>query len=694
MGRISKKNRITVALSCAVFLATLITAGCGGSASSATIPRPTLHLTNITVSPGNDSIPAGESQQFAATGKFSDGTSRDLTASVTWTSSAPATISVNSSGLAKANGPGTANISATSGNIGGSTSVTVSTADLVSLVIAPTDPSITVGSVQQFIAEGSFSDGTQKDMTASATWSSSNQDVSSISGAGLAKGIGAGQATIKAESAGISASTSLTVTAPELSSIEITPADPSLVVGNNLQLAATGTFSDGSKQDVTNTSTWSTSNDAIATVNAIGVVEAIAEGVATITAVNGSVTGSDNVTITPAPDEPEGIGWHALPPNTSLQASGACPPNGFSGDPYAFADNCANVVRTWSGAIADTIAGRLILWGGGHSNYYGNEIYSLNLTAKPITLTRLKDPTVPTNYANRTACVDAIPPDGSGSDSAPNSRESYGGLAFLPASNRMLILNGSLACEQGNGSHNTWTISLDELSNSSQWLHEDPTLNGPKPDASGGNSYGNITAFDPNSSLLFVADTSAIFTYDYPTNTYTRITTANGFVVSIYLSGAIDPTRKLFVLAGGCVDGSCAPGRGVFVADISDPASTTQQNWTTATMADPLCAEFLDGGETPIKSANPGITFDSVANDFVAWPNQGNNVYILTPDSPHQRLTCQKLTFAGGPPNSAHANNTPDTSYGTFGRFQYFATMDAFVLVNDWNIPAYLLRLR
>src|SRR5262249_54866560 len=135
---------------------------------------------------------------------------------------------------------------------------------------------------------------------------------------------------------------------------------------------------------------------------------------------------------------PTAVGWSALPATTSLQGSGACPPNNFGGDPFQFSDLCQNVIRTWNGAIADTTANRLIIWGGGHDNYYGNEIYSLNLTANPITLTRLKDPTVPTNYANRITCIDGIPP---GSPNfAPNSREGYGGLAFLPSPYRMLIV--------------------------------------------------------------------------------------------------------------------------------------------------------------------------------------------------------------------------------------------------------------
>jgi len=386
---------------------------------------------------------------------------------------------------------------------------------------------------------------------------------------------------------------------------------------------------------------------------------------------------------------PTTIGWTALPASTSLQGSGACPANNFGGDPYLFANYCRWVIRAWNGGVADTNANRLILWGGGHVNYYGNEIYSLNLTANPITLTRLKDPTVPTNYANNNNCVESIPP---GTGTAPNSREDYGGLAFIPTVDVMYILNGSLACNVGNGSGATWTIPLNNLSNSTSWVYENSTMTGPQPNDN--DAYGTIAVYDPNSGLVFVSDNSSLYTYNYLTNTTTRVTAQYGFNTSIYLSGAIDPVRKLFVAVGGCTGGTCAGGNGVFVANISNPASTVMQNWTTATMADPKCVQFLAGGANPISSANPGFVYDPVANDFVGWPNQGNSVYIMTPDTVNQRMTCQVVTFPNGPPNSAHANGQPNTSWGTFGRFRYFPAFDIFVLVNDWNIPAYVLRLR
>ncbi len=589
----------------------------------------------------------------------------------------------------------TARLLATSGCGGGSASNgATDPPSLSSLAITPANPSIGAGQNQQFMAEGSFSDGTKQNLTSSVIWMSSNTNVATINASGMSTGATQGNSNIGASSGSINSSTALTVGPPTVISITLAPSSAQLVLGAPVQFTATGTLSGGGTEDLTDSVQWSSSNTALATVNATGLVSGIAAGTLVITAASGPTAASATVTVAVSTGLPTGIGWHELPSNTLLQASSACPPNNFGGDPFLFAESCRNVIRSWSGAIADTTANRLLIWGGGANNYYGNEIYSLNLTAIPITLTRVKDPTVPTNFSNSANCVESIPPGTS--DVAPNSRASYGGMAFLPGPDVMYILNGSLACLQGNGSIATWTIPLTNLSNTSSWMHEDPTLTGPEPGiflGRGGSSYGNIAAYDPNSALVFVSDGSSIFTYNYATNTYTRISAVEGFLTDVYMSGAIDPTRKLFVLAGGCMGGACTSNSSVFVADISNPASTTQQNWTAATMADPVCAEFLGGGMNSIGAGNPGIAFDTVANDFVAWPNQGNSIYILTPDPVNQRLTCQKSTFAGGPPNSSHTG-LPNSTNGTFGRFQYFPGPDVFVIVNDWNIPTYVLRLR
>src|SRR5882724_309805 len=73
---------------------------------------------------------------------------------------------------------------------------------------------------------------------------------------------------------------------------------------------------------------------------------------------------------------PSTLGWYEIP-NTKLRS--VCPPNGFGGSGYAFADNCWTVLEAWNSAAMDTARNRLIIWGGGHSDYSGNEIYALDL---------------------------------------------------------------------------------------------------------------------------------------------------------------------------------------------------------------------------------------------------------------------------------------------------------------------------
>ena len=55
-----------------------------------------------------------------------------------------------------------------------------------------------------------------------------------------------------------------------LLSIAVTPPNPSIPKGTTQQLTATGTYSDGSIQELTSSVTWVSSNSAVATINASG----------------------------------------------------------------------------------------------------------------------------------------------------------------------------------------------------------------------------------------------------------------------------------------------------------------------------------------------------------------------------------------------------------------------------------------
>ena len=186
-------------------------------------------LVTLGVTPTNPSVPAGRTQPFTATGVFSDGSTRDLTSSATWSSSdTSATISnaTGSKGVATGISPGVTEISALLGSISGSTTLTVTDAVLVAINVTPINPSVPAGLSLAFTATGTFSDGTTRDLTSIATWSSSasSATISNAAGSnGVATGVSPGVTQISAQSGSVSGSTTLTVTSTPSYTARIQP---------------------------------------------------------------------------------------------------------------------------------------------------------------------------------------------------------------------------------------------------------------------------------------------------------------------------------------------------------------------------------------------------------------------------------------------------------------------------------------
>lgn len=110
-----------------LFALTLACGSCGGNGKSDAAQAPKV-LLSIAVTPSAPSLSTGKTQQFTATGTFSDGTSQNLTTAATWSSSDTAVATINNAGLATAAAAGSTAITAASGNIKGSTILTVASA--------------------------------------------------------------------------------------------------------------------------------------------------------------------------------------------------------------------------------------------------------------------------------------------------------------------------------------------------------------------------------------------------------------------------------------------------------------------------------------------------------------------------------------------------------------------------------------
>ena len=128
---------------------------------------------------------------------------------------------------------GTTTISAPSGGMTGSATLTVSASggsggggggggdagkNLASIVVTPVNPFVPVNTVQQLTATGSYSDGSSADLTSLVTWTSSAVSKANVNASGVT-GVAAGSASTATDMNGISGSTTVTVTAPSITAI-------------------------------------------------------------------------------------------------------------------------------------------------------------------------------------------------------------------------------------------------------------------------------------------------------------------------------------------------------------------------------------------------------------------------------------------------------------------------------------------
>lgn len=340
--------------------ATAISATQSGVVGSTNLTVTAATLTALQVTPATATRPKGAVQQFTATGTYSDQSTQDLTTTVVWSSesTAIATISngTGTSGQATGVTEGSTTITAASGAVSGTAAFTVTAAVLARIEVTPSEPSIPVGTSQQFKATGVYTDNTTQDFTGTATWASSNTSVLEVSNGegqrGLAVANTQGTATVTASAMDMTGSTVATVSAATLTSIQVTPSNRNLAKGFSLQYTATGSFSDNTTRDITTQVSWASSNVAAATISNADGSRGLATATATpgstnISASSGSLTGITSLTVTNATLRSVAV----TPANRTV-------PKGFSGNFVAtgtFSDSSTqNLTEQASWSSSDT----------------------------------------------------------------------------------------------------------------------------------------------------------------------------------------------------------------------------------------------------------------------------------------------------------------------------------------------------
>ncbi len=411
-----KPCELTLVMAALVSLSVL--AACGTGA------MPVLRY--ITVSPSSATISVPTTQQFTATGFYSNGSSTpNLT--VAWSSSNSSVATINSSsGVAAAVGSGTTMITATLSGVT-SSPATLNVNQLTGITVTPANPTIAASATEQFTAIGTFASAsgttTTSDITAQVTWTAGTASIAtfSMTTPGLATGVGSGTTTIDAALDGITGKTNLKGGNGPVSLV-ISPATVTLAISNATAFTVQEKWSDGTMHAPSGAVTWSSSSAAQAGVVSNGAASALAAGFAagapTIKATEGTLTGIAALTVVTGSthyayisnnsDNPPTLGFYTATASTSPYLSAGTPPtvnipNNSSQqtvlDPngkYFYTLDDASGVWVWdiTASGAPSFAGQpSVLGGGGHTNFglvdpYGRFLYVTDTgnTVEPSTI--------------------------------------------------------------------------------------------------------------------------------------------------------------------------------------------------------------------------------------------------------------------------------------------------------------------
>lgn len=356
------------------------------------------------------------------------------------------------------------------------------------------------------------------------------------------------------------------------------------------------------------------------------------------------------------------------------------------------------IIIAWSSFAWDSKRGDLILYGGGHANYSGNDVYRWHGTSRTWERASLPSQITLTPNGFHTA-IDGV-------DAAPSSAHTYDNSLYLSVIDRFITFGGA-SYNTGNPYARPLTASTSSITG--PYLFDPSKADGNKvggttgshvqrvsafPEIVGGNMWtnrdvhqGNVQGTPPSSHIngttayaqeggkdvVYVAarpgqGTDATL-YRYTLTDPVDVTQDKWEVVGKYWggpsdqgAGAYDPVNKLFVRTG----------------PLAQPVTYWDLNLAGPGNIDhSIVPTDLTGGLS-LQLRSAGIAHDPIRGGFMVW-NGGGDILKLTAPVPISTAgwTIQRINNPVGDVPAA------DTGTGVLGKFKYIAQLDAFMALQD-----------
>jgi len=265
-------------------------------------PYDVVLVTGVTLNKTTDTIAAGNTDQLTATVQPSDATNQTLT----WTTDTPSVATVDQTGLVTAVGPGNANITATTqdgSNLSATCAVTVQAASIsvTGVTLDKATDSIATGGSDQLTAMITPDDAADQNVS----WSSSDGSIATVNLDGMVTAVAPGSATITAttDDGSFTATCDVTVYTVSATGVSLSLTSDTITARSDTTLVAAVLIASMRPDNATDQNvTWSSDNQAVATVNQYGEVSAVEPGNANITATtdDGGFAATCAITVIPS----------------------------------------------------------------------------------------------------------------------------------------------------------------------------------------------------------------------------------------------------------------------------------------------------------------------------------------------------------------------------------------------------------